>query len=120
MTYPIVPAEIIAAAAAEGWEIRPPTLATQPIVGKDRCVVGFYCPHPAGRGYCRVGPIYVLPAYRGQRYGQQAYSALQHVALMAYTHPDNRASERLHEIAGFSRWYRRGGQFWRRPAIETH
>jgi GNAT superfamily N-acetyltransferase len=120
MSDMIVPAGIIAAAAAEGWEIRPSTLETIPILGEGRKIVGFYCPHPAGRGYYRVGPIYVLPVYRGQRYGQQAYSALQHVPLMAYTHPDNRASERLHEIAGFSRWYRRGGQFWRRPALETH
>jgi GNAT superfamily N-acetyltransferase len=108
--------EIIQRAAAEGWRIRPPTLKAVPIVareedGRER-PVGFYCPHPAGRGRMRVGPIYVLPEYRGRRLAEQAYRDL-HVPLFAYVHDGNTASQRLHERCGFARWYRgRGGWYW--------
>lgn len=110
--------EIVRRAAAEGWPIRPPNLAVVPIVmtddNGDEQPVGFYCPHPAGRGRIRVGPIYVLPEYRGRRLAEQAYRDLN-TPLVAYIHEGNVTSERLHERCGFSRWYRgRGGWYWKR------
>lgn len=106
-------ADLIAAAEAEGWRIRPSSLVPRPIAAGG-VVVGFYCPHPVGRGRTRVGPIWVHPDFRGRRLAEQAYASLD-VPLVAYTHATNIASERLHERVGFSRWYRaRGGWYWRR------
>lgn len=107
--------ELVARASAEGWAIRPPTLEPQPIRDHDDAIVGFFCPHAAGRGRARVGPIYVAPEHRGRRLGEQAY-ADRSKPLVAYVHSENTASERLHERVGFRRWYRtRGGWYWVRP-----
>lgn len=115
MTLP----ELIVIAAAEGWHIRPRTLTPHPITMHDGSVVGFYCPHPAGRGRTRVGPIYVHPEYRGLRLAEQAYAGLSG-PLVAYTHRGNVASEQLHRRTGFVRWYQvRGGWYWRRDG-EAH
>jgi RimJ/RimL family protein N-acetyltransferase len=106
--------EMVAAASAEGWHIRPPTLKRCPIWA-DGELVGFFCPHPAGRGRKRVGPIYVLPQYRGRGLAQQAYAWADGVPLVAYVHSNNVASERFHERAGFRRWYQtNGGWYWKR------
>lgn len=109
-------AELVARAAADGWHIRPPTLKPHPIVAADGAVVGFYCPHAAGRGRTRVGPIYVAPEHRGQRLALQAYAwATGDTPLVAYVHDSNTASAQLHERAGFRIWYRtRGGTYWTR------
>lgn len=108
-------AEIIVTARVEGWHIRPPSLEAVPIFAVDGMLAGFFCPHPAGRGRTRVGPIYVLPHYRGQRLAEQAYAGLAGTPLVAYVHEDNIASQRLHERCGFARWRRgRGGWYWRR------
>jgi RimJ/RimL family protein N-acetyltransferase len=110
--------ELVIQAAAEGWKISPPTLERKPIE-QDGNLVGFFCPHPAGRGRWRVGPIYVHPDYRGRGLGLQAYGEWSKaVPLVAYTHPSNVQSARLHERAGFVRWYqtRSGGQYWKRDA----
>lgn len=107
-------AEIIEQAAQEGWRIRPPTLEARPITANGE-PVGFFCPHPAGRGRTRVGPIYVLPEYRGRGLAAQAYAWADDTPLIAYVHGENAASVRLHEKAGFAPWYRtRGGAYWRR------
>jgi RimJ/RimL family protein N-acetyltransferase len=106
--------ELRAAAAAEGWLVQPPTLELHPILADTGETVGFYCPHPAGRGRTRVGPIYISPEHRGQRLAEQAYARLD-VPLVAYVHANNEASRRLHERCGFSLWYTtRHGSYWRR------
>lgn len=106
--------ELRARAAAEGWPVRPASLEARPIVETDGAVVGFYCPHPAGRGRVRVGPIYVLPEHRGRRLAEQAYASLD-VPLVAYVHASNDASRALHMRCGFKFWYTtRGGAYWRR------
>lgn len=108
--------EVIAIAAEEGWRIRPPSLKAHPILYGGE-IVGFYCPHAAGRGYVRVGPIYVLPEYRGRRLAEQAYASIT-TPVIAYIHAGNIASERLHERCGFERWYSlRGGTYWRRGVL---
>lgn len=109
--------EIVSRAAEEGWPIRPRSLDPLPITADDGEVVGFFCPHPAGRGRTRVGPIYVLPEYRGRHLAEVAYAGFgPNHPLVAYTHGGNIASERLHERCGFTRWYRGhvGGWYWRR------
>lgn len=99
-------------AAAAGWHVRPSTLSLVPIVHNGE-TVGFYCPHPAGGGRTRVGPIWVTPVARGRGLALQAYQAPCY--FVAYVHNGNVASERLHEKAGFYRWRRtKFGMYWRR------
>ena len=106
--------EIVDMAEAEGWRINPPTLEKKPIA-LDGETVGFYCPHPVGRGRTRVGPIYVVPQHRGKGLGLQAYEWADGVKLVAYVHNGNMGSERLHEKARFVRWYKApGGYYWKR------
>ena len=63
----------------------------------------------------RVGPIYVLPEFRGRGLARQAYNWADGVPLVAYVHDGNLASARLHVRCGFVTWYRRpGGTYWRR------
>lgn len=101
-------------AASEGWLVRPPTLERRPIKAESGEMVGFFCPHPAGRGRTRVGPIFVAPPHRGKGLALQAYDATPG-ALVAYVHAGNVASERLHEKAGFALWYKtKAGAYWRR------
>lgn len=109
--------DLVAHAESQGWKIRPATLERRPIEHEGQ-LVGFYCPHPAGRGRWRVGPIYVHPDYRGRGLGLRAYAWAEGVDLVAYTHASNVQSARLHERAGFVRWYqtRAGGQYWKRDA----
>jgi RimJ/RimL family protein N-acetyltransferase len=108
--------DLVARAASEGWPIRPPTIGPRPIVDRGDAV-GFYCPHPAGRGRTRVGPIYVAPEHRGRGLALQAYAwATADTPLVAYVHASNTASLRLHQRAGFRLWYAsRGGSYWKRP-----
>jgi RimJ/RimL family protein N-acetyltransferase len=108
--------DLVNAAASEGWRVRPPELEKHPILSDRGDVVGFFCPHSAGRGRWRVGPIYVHPSHRGRGLAAQAYSWADGVPLVAYTHVDNKASARVHEKLGFVRWYttRSGGQYWKR------
>ena len=109
--------EMVEQAAKEGWVIRPSTLEARPIVDEEGTLAGFYCPHPAGRGRLRVGPIYVDPAKRGQGLALQAYSwAPPDTRFVAYVHKDNHPSRRLHERAGFRFWYAtKGGEYWCKP-----
>ena len=108
---------LVESARSEGWEIQPATLAPHPIVADDGVIVGFYCPHAAGRGRMRVGPIYVSPEHRGRGLALQAYAwASPDTKFVAYVHRANAASLRLHVRAGFRVWYEtNGGTYLCRP-----
>lgn len=100
-------------AEQEGWKIRPKELLMSPIYDSDGDIVGFYCLHPAGRGRYRVGPIYIHPDYRGMGYALQAYK--ERLPYVAFTHNNNSASYKLHQKAGFKRWYKtKSGWYWKR------
>lgn len=76
-------------------------------------VVGFYHPHDCVYGR-RVGPLFILPEYRGRGLALRTYARLRG-PLVACVRDDNDASVRLHEKAGFVRWRRyAAGWWWRR------
>lgn len=83
-------------------------------VRHDGKVVGFYYPHDTKVGR-RVGPLFVLPEYRGRGFAMRVYAKVRG-PLVACVRDDNQASIRLHEKAGFVRWRRyAAGWWWRRP-----
>lgn len=80
----------------------------------DGRVVGFYTPHEAANGDKRIGPVYVLPEYRGRGLVSAIYRSISG-SMMACIEAWNVDSERLHERAGFRPWKRYAhGQYWRR------
>ena len=85
----------------------------EPIVC-DGKVVGFYTPHLAACGRKRIGPIYVLPEYRGRGLVTSVYRSIEGpmMACILTIHED---SQRMHERAGFVKWKRFArGWYWRR------
>jgi RimJ/RimL family protein N-acetyltransferase len=113
-----IPKEVVAAARSEPFiHLRGKDLhLRRPIVYEGR-VVGFCHPHDTPSGY-RLGPIFVLPAFRGHGLTRRAYE--QHAAgrrCIAYTHHGNVGSEKAHAAAGFVKWRKgRGGWTWVREA----
>lgn len=75
----------------------------------DGLVVGFYTPHESASGYKRIGPVYVLPEYRGRGLVTAIYRSIDG-PMLACIEAWNIDSERLHERAGFlpSRRYSHG------------
>ncbi len=116
--YVEIPPEVIAAARKEPFiHLRGKDLPLrQPILFEGQ-VVGFCHPHDTPNGY-RLGPIFVLPGFRGRGLTRAAYA--QHAdgkLCIAYIHDGNLGSEKAHAAAGFVRWRRgRGGWTWRRTA----
>jgi hypothetical protein len=68
-------------------------------------VVGFYCPHRAACGLLRLGPIYVLPEFRGRGLVTAIYRTIKEPMMAAILDSDV-ASMRAHERVGFVRWKR--------------
>lgn len=84
------------------------------MVTVDGELAAFFTPHSAANGWKRLGPIYVLPQFRGRGLMVQVYATIQGPMLAAIV-DGNHASERLHEKAGFVRWRRfAAGWHWRR------
>jgi GNAT superfamily N-acetyltransferase len=113
-----IPPEVVAAARAEPFiHLRAKDLHLRRPIVHGGVVVGFCHPHDTPSGY-RLGPIFVLPAYRGRGLTRAAYA--QHAAgrrCIAYLHDGNIGSEKAHAAAGFRRWRRRpGGTTWVREA----
>jgi len=113
----VIPAEIIRAANRER-ETRGNAkrdAAREPLEC-DGQVVGFVTPHETPWGW-RLGPIFVLPAYRRRGLVVAAYEARRHLAMVAFVADTNKASAALHARVGFQRWKRgNGGWFMRREA----
>lgn len=79
-------------------------------------VVGFITPHETPWGW-RLGPIFVLPAFRRRGLVSAAYERFRDRVMVAFVADDNAPSQRLHRRAGFRRWKRgNGGWFVRREA----
>lgn len=113
-----IPSEVIAAARREPYiHLRSKDLSLRRPILYDGRVVGFCHPHETPSGY-RLGPIFVMPAYRGRGLTRVAYE--QHAAgrrCVAYTHDGNVGSEKAHAAAGFVKHRRgRGGWTWVREA----
>lgn len=78
----------------------------------DGRIVGFYTPHVAANGYKRIGPVYVMPEFRGRGLVTAIYRSISG-PMMACIESWNVESERLHERAGFRRWRRYShGWYW--------
>lgn len=113
-----IPSEVIAAAKREPFiHLRAKDLDLRRPIVCDGAVVGFCHPHDTPSGF-RLGPIFVLPAYRGRGLTRAAYA--QHAAgrrCFAYIHTGNVGSEKAHAAAGFKLVRtRRGGTTWVREA----
>jgi L-amino acid N-acyltransferase YncA len=116
----MIPAEVIAAARqAPHIHLRKKDEPFRTAIVCDDRVVGFCHPHDTAHGF-RLGPIFVMPEFRGRGLTRQAYA--DHAAgreCIAFIHNGNVGSEKAHEAAGFVRGRRlKGGQFWHREA--TH
>ena len=81
----------------------------------DGVAVGFYTPHRTADGRRgRIGPVYVLPQYRGRGLVIAVYASIPG-PMLACIEDGNTASERLHERAGFVRARRYShGWYWTR------
>lgn len=119
MTAPVeIPAEVIAAARhAPFIHLRKKDLHLRRPILCEGQVVGFCHPHETPSGY-RLGPIFVLLAFRRRGLAQGAYE--EHATgrrCIAYIHDGNESSERAHAAAGFRPRRRgRGGWTWVREA----
>lgn len=107
-----IPASVIEAARKETFihlrkkdeHLRKPIL----FQGK---VVGFCHPHETASGF-RLGPIFVLPEFRGKRLTKLAYETYAvGKKCVAYVHHENIRSKRAHIAAGFLK-LRRGKGGW--------
>lgn len=112
----VIPAEVIAAAKRTPFiHLRKKDLPLRRPILCDGAVVGFCHPHETPRGF-RLGPIFVLPSYRGRgltRWAYATYAAGKR--CVAYIHDGNFGSEKAHAAAGFVRWRRgKGGFTWTR------
>ncbi len=111
-----IPAEVVAAARREPYiHLRGKDVPLRRPIRCDGQVVGFCHPHETPNGY-RLGPIFVLPAFRGRRLTLAAYAehALGRTCI-AFIHEGNIGSEKAHAAAGFVRGKKRGGGwFWHR------
>lgn len=84
-----------------------------PIVCDGR-VAGFYTPHRDRSGAIRLGPVYILPEFRGRGLVSDVYRTAPG-PVVACVEAWNVASERMLERAGFVRWRRYAhGWYWRR------
>ncbi len=109
-----IPDDVLAAARAEKFiTLRKKDLPLRRPILCDGRVVGFCHPHETPGGF-RLGPIFVLPAFRGRGLTRAAYA--EHAAgkhCIAYIHTGNIGSEKAHEAAGFRRLrYSKGGCTW--------
>lgn len=100
----MIPDDVLAAAKRERYiHLRgKDALLRKPIVCEGR-VVGFCHPHETPSGF-RLGPIFVLPDFRGRGLTRAAYE--EHAAgkhCVAYIHTGNVGSEKAHAAAGFTR-----------------
>jgi RimJ/RimL family protein N-acetyltransferase len=109
---PPIPPEVVAAARREQFiHLRGKDLHLRVPILCNGLVVGFCHPHDTPNGY-RLGPIFVLPAYRGRGLTRRAYE--EHAGTrrcVAYIHDGNVGSEKAHAAAGFIR-RRRGPGGW--------
>ena len=113
-----IPAEVVATARRETFiTLRAKDLNLRRPIRHDGAVVGFCHPHDTASGF-RLGPIFVLPEYRGRgltRYAYGLYAAGKH--CVAYIHDGNVGSEKAHAAAGFVKKRRgKGGWTWVREA----
>jgi hypothetical protein len=76
-------------------------------------IVGFVTPHETQSGW-RLGPIFVLPAYRAKGLVQAYYAAHPHKTFVAFIPDGCAASMRAHKLAGFVRWKAGRGGVWLR------
>lgn len=111
-----IPAHVVQAARKEPFiHLRGKDLHLRVPIVLNGAVVGFCHPHETPHGY-RLGPIFVLPEYRGRGLTRAAYE--QHASgrhCVAYIHNGNVGSEKAHAAAGFVRKRRwRGGWTWER------
>lgn len=100
-----IPIEIVRAAMAE------PFLRGRVILSSKRRVpltyrgkiVGFVTPHRTKSGM-RLGPIFVLPEYRGKSLLEKYYDSHPGETFVAFIPSGNDASRRAHVKAGFTFW----------------
>ena len=76
-------------------------------------VVGFCHPHETPNGF-RLGPIFVMPLYRGRGFTTKAYETYaKGKTCIAYIHHGNIGSEKAHAAAGFVKLRKgKGGWTW--------
>lgn len=112
-----IPAEILAAANRDrGTRGRVKRDAERVAIWCDGRIVDFYTPHTAATGERRIGPVYVLPEFRGRGLVAEVYRNTRG-PMLACVEDGNIQSERLHERAGFRRLRRYShGWYWRRDA----
>lgn len=118
---PSIPREVVAAARKEPFiSLRKKDEPLRRPILCDGQVVGFCHPHDTPHGY-RLGPIFVLPAYRGRRLTRAAYDLYAGARrCVAYIHHGNDGSVKAHAAAGFVvRRSNRNGAHWERPARKT-
>jgi GNAT superfamily N-acetyltransferase len=98
-----IPGDVLVAARRDLARICavPPTRRLRPI-SADGLVVGFYHPHhgPYGR---QLGPMFVLPEFRGRGLALATYDREPGV-LYSFVHERNVAAVRLMELARFKRF----------------
>lgn len=115
MEPPVIPQEIIRAANQDHWtRHRAKRQDNRVALVCDGAVVGFYTPHRSARGELRIGPVWVLPAYRNRGLVSAVYASIPGPAL-AFIEDGNEASVSLHKKAGFVPLRPcKQGWFWRR------
>lgn len=107
-------AEVISAARKEEFiHLRKKDEHLRTPIRADGRIVGLCHPHQTPNGF-RLGPIFVLPEFRGRGLTAAAYA--EHAAgkrCVAYVHHGNVGSEKAHIAAGFRRLRQgRGGWTW--------
>lgn len=113
-----IPSEVVAAARREPHiHLRGKDAHLRCPIVCDGRVVGFCHPHQAVGGF-RLGPIFVMPEYRGRGLTRAAYE--EHAKgrrCVAYIHHGNVGSEKAHVAAGFVKLREgKGGWTWIRRA----
>jgi GNAT superfamily N-acetyltransferase len=112
----VIPEYVLGAARSEYQCVMKPSMDHVPIVA-DGNVVGLYTPRPiriVGLVGTRLGPFFVLPAYRRRGLMRGVYSQTKGT-LFACVRSDNLPSLQLHEACGFVRWRKyQFGDWWLR------
>lgn len=114
MDHVVIPAHVLSAARREPFISlrRKDEPHRRPILCEGE-VVGFCHPHETPRGF-RLGPIFVMPTFRGRGLTRAAYA--EHAKdrrCIAYIHYGNVGSEKAHAAAGFVKSIEgRGGWTW--------
>jgi hypothetical protein len=101
--------EVVREARKEYQSSLKPKTAPTPIYYSGK-IVGVYHPHSCKYGR-RIGPIFVLPEYRGRGIALGIYNSISG-ELVACVRDDNIAGIRLHEAAGFIRFRRYQYGWW--------